>query len=147
VPVATATGAPAPSVSATPSRAPGQLPTVEVDAAAALAAEGRLIDARTAVRFRGAEEPIDPVSGHIPGARNVPAADLIGPDGRLRDPARLRELLATPGGAPAAYCGSGVTAAHTVWAMATIGMPASLYAGSWSDWISDPSRPTATTDR
>jgi thiosulfate/3-mercaptopyruvate sulfurtransferase len=98
-------------------------------------------------RFRGAEEPIDPVGGHIPGARNVPAADLIGPDGRLRDPAQLRELLATPGGAPAAYCGSGVTAAHTVWAMPTIGMLASLYAGSWSDWISDPSRPTPTTDR
>ena len=141
------TGAPVPPAVGDVVVRPGQLPTVDAGAAAALAAEGRLIDARTAVRFRGAEEPIDPVSGHIPGARNVPAADLIGPDGRLRDPARLRELLDTQGGAPAAYCGSGITAAHTVWAMATIGMAASLYAGSWSDWISDPSRPIATTDR
>jgi thiosulfate/3-mercaptopyruvate sulfurtransferase len=88
------------------------------------------------------------VAGHIPGAVNVPKTGTVGPDGRLLDPARLRELFAAAGvrdGAPVgAYCGSGVTAAHTALALTVAGFRPALYVGSWSDWISDPSRPVAT---
>jgi thiosulfate/3-mercaptopyruvate sulfurtransferase len=124
---------------------PGAMPTVDAAGAAELARAGRLVDARTAVRFRGEQEPIDPVAGHIPGARNVPAAELTNADGRLADVTLLTERLAAHNdGAVGAYCGSGVTAAHTVWALATLGMDANLYPGSWSDWVSDPTRPVAT---
>jgi thiosulfate/3-mercaptopyruvate sulfurtransferase len=124
---------------------PGAMATVDAAGAAELARTGRLVDVRTAVRFRGEEEPIDPVAGHIPGACNVPAAELMKADGRLADAAALTERLAVAGGGAAgAYCGSGVTAAHTVWALATLGVDVSLYAGSWSDWISDPARRIAT---
>jgi thiosulfate/3-mercaptopyruvate sulfurtransferase len=124
---------------------PGAMESVDAAGAADLARAGRLVDARTAVRFRGEEELVDPVAGHIPGARNVPATELMSVDGRLADPAVLRERLEVAGdGAVAAYCGSGVTAAHTVWALASLGVDASLYPGSWSDWISNPTRPVAT---
>jgi thiosulfate/3-mercaptopyruvate sulfurtransferase len=109
-----------------------------------------VLDARAAARFRGEGESIDPVAGHIAGARSAPFADNLGQDGRFRPPAELRarfeERLA--GTAPAraiTYCGSGVTACHDVLAMAHAGMPLPrLYTGSWSEWITDVSRPRAT---
>jgi thiosulfate/3-mercaptopyruvate sulfurtransferase len=127
---------------------PGHLPTLDARSAAALPATGVLLDVRAAERYRGEREPVDPVAGHIPGAVNVPKTDTVGPDGRLLDPARLRELFAAAGVRDevqvGAYCGSGVTAAHTALALTVAGFRPALYVGSWSDWISDPSRPVAT---
>jgi thiosulfate/3-mercaptopyruvate sulfurtransferase len=127
---------------------PGTLHTVEADAAARIAATGVLLDVRTPERFRGENEPVDPIAGHIPGATNVPDAELLGPSGRFRGPDELRTRFKYAGvedGVPvAAYCGSGVTAAHAVLALELAGFAGALYAGSWSEWITDPSRPIAT---
>lgn len=129
---------------------PGGLPVLDAAGAGALPGRGGvLVDARIAARFRGEVEPVDPVAGRIPGAVNVPAADLSRPDGRLRPPGELRSVFAAAGigdGTPVgAYCGSGVTAAHTVLALTAAGVPApALYVGSWSHWITDPTRPIAT---
>ena len=111
-----------------------------------------LMDARTAVRFRGEAEPIDPIAGHIPGAINLPLQDNLDPDGRFKSPAALRGLYlpALHGHRPqdvAAMCGSGVTACHNLLAMELAGLPGGrLYAGSWSEWIRDPARPVARGD-
>lgn len=108
----------------------------------------KLFDARAPERFRGDVEPIDPVAGHIPGAVNLPFAENLR-DGRFRPPAELRErfALALDGSRPeqaVVYCGSGVTACHDVLAFAHAGLPLPrLYAGSWSEWITDPTRPLA----
>lgn len=132
---------------------PGGLPVLDAAGAAALtAAGGTLIDVRVAPRYRGEVEPLDPVAGHIPGAVNLPATEHLGPDGRLHPAARLRERLAGAGvadGVPVgAYCGSGVTAAHTVLALHLAGRTdAALYVGSWSHWVTDPSRPVATGEK
>jgi thiosulfate/3-mercaptopyruvate sulfurtransferase len=127
---------------------PGQLPLLAADGAAALARRGLLLDARAAERYRGETEPVDPVAGHIPGAVSAPTAQNVNPDGTFRSVAELRRRFAglgvTEGGAVGAYCGSGVTAAHEVLALALAAIPAALYAGSWSDWITDPGRPVAT---
>lgn len=112
--------------------------------------EIQLIDARAAERFRGEIEPIDPVAGHIPGAKNRPVAQNLNANQTFKTPEQLRlefvELL--QGGSPAnviAYCGSGITAAHNLLAMEIAGLSgARLYAGSWSEWIRDPSRPVQT---
>jgi thiosulfate/3-mercaptopyruvate sulfurtransferase len=125
---------------------PGQLPVLDADAAAAVARDGTLLDARVGPRFRGETEPIDPVAGHIPGAVNVEAQELIGPDGRLKSPAELRQLFEAAGvgrGPVGAYCGSGVVAAHTVLALTVANIDASLYIGSWSNWVAE-GRPVAT---
>ena len=115
---------------------PGGMPVLDADGAADVARTGVLLDARTPVRYRGESEPIDPVAGHIPGAVNVPYADLVDGTGRLLPPQRLRAVLPA-GPVVGAYCGSGVTAAHTVLALEVAGLaPASLYVGSWSDWVS-----------
>jgi thiosulfate/3-mercaptopyruvate sulfurtransferase len=93
-----------------------------------------LVDARAAPRFRGEVEPIDPVAGHIPSARNVPFASVV-PDGRYPAAAELRaQLDPGPGRELVAYCGSGVTAASLVLAATVAGIDARLYPGSWSDW-------------
>lgn len=93
-----------------------------------------LVDARAAARFRGEVEPIDPVAGHIPGARSIPFAS-VAPEGRYLDPADLRERLDPGAGRElVAYCGSGITAATLVLAADAVGLRARLYAGSWSDW-------------
>ena len=108
-----------------------------------------LIDVRTAERFRGEAEPIDPVAGRIPGAVNVPWPENLGPDGRFLPPATLRGLYMQATGPEAEervlMCGSGVTACFGILALEVAGIPgARLYAGSWSEWISDPDRPIMT---
>lgn len=124
---------------------PGSMPVVDAVGAAAV---GVLIDARAPERFRGDIEPVDPVAGHIPGAVNMPTAVNLDPAGLFRTPAELAAAYAAVGAVPgadvAAYCGSGVTAAHDVLAMELAGISAALYPGSWSGWITDPSRPVAT---
>jgi thiosulfate/3-mercaptopyruvate sulfurtransferase len=128
---------------------PGHLAVLDADAAAAYGRRGALVDARAPERFRGETEPIDPVAGHIPGAANLPSTELINADGTFRSAADLRERMAEAGidesSEFGAYCGSGVTAAHTVLAAAVAGLPTpGLYVGSWSEWITDPARPIAT---
>lgn len=106
-----------------------------------------VVDVRAAERYSGATEPMDPVAGHIPGAVNLPSMDNVGDDGRFLDREALTARYADAGvdEASIVYCGSGITAAHTLLALAEAGVPdAGLYAGSWSDWVSDPSRPVAT---
>ena len=106
---------------------------------------GVLVDARAPERYSGETEPLDPVAGHIPGAVNVPTTANLDEHGRFRPAAELRAAYAAVGaeaGADvAAYCGSGVTAAHDVLALELAGVRAALYPGSWSGWITDPDRP------
>jgi thiosulfate/3-mercaptopyruvate sulfurtransferase len=132
---------------------PGAMPVLDADRAADLAATGTLLDARAPERYRGDTEPVDPRAGHIPGARNAPFAAHTTPDGRWHPPATLAAHFAALGLAPGhpvgAYCGSGITASSVVLALEAAGLtipdrPAALYAGSWSHWCTDPSRPVAT---
>jgi thiosulfate/3-mercaptopyruvate sulfurtransferase len=132
---------------------PGAMPVLDAGAAAGLATTGTLLDARAPERYRGDTEPIDPRAGHIPGARNAPFAAHTGNDGRWRPAAALADLFTalgvTAGQPVGAYCGSGVTAASVVLAREAAGIttaddPAALYAGSWSHWCTDPTRPVAT---
>jgi thiosulfate/3-mercaptopyruvate sulfurtransferase len=151
---------------------PGHLPLLDAAGAARVAREGVLLDARAAERYRGEVEPVDPVAGHIPDAVSAPTTGNLSPGGRFLDPETLRARFAglgvpappagaPGGGAPAGgepaggapgggavttgvYCGSGVTAAHEVLALSIAGIPAALYVGSWSDWITDPGRPVVT---
>ena len=108
-----------------------------------------LLDARANERYEGRVEPIDPQAGHIPGARSAPYAGNLRDDGRMKSPAELRDrylaLGADAADRIACYCGSGVTAAHDIFALYLAGRTdALLYEGSWSDWSSDPARPIAT---
>ncbi len=109
-----------------------------------------LIDARAPERYAGTIEPVDPVAGHIPGAVNVPTTDNLDEHGCFLAPGDLREVYSLVGAdgrdRVAVYCGSGVTAAHSVLALASAGIPAALYPGSWSGWITDPSRPVARSE-
>jgi len=127
---------------------PGGMPAVDADGAALLARSGALLDVRSAERYRGEFEPVDPVAGHIPGALSAPVSGSSIADGRFRPPAELAERFAALGVDAArpvgAYCGSGVTAAHEVLALALAGVSAALYVGSWSGWIAGPGRPVAT---
>jgi thiosulfate/3-mercaptopyruvate sulfurtransferase len=139
----------------------GALPTLDTDAAAALARNGVLLDARAAERYRGDVEPIDPRAGHIPGAVSAPTGGNLDADGRFLPAAELRarfEALGVRAGAPAGepddepavdvgvYCGSGVTAAHEAVALTLAGFTPALYPGSWSQWANLPDRPVATGD-
>ena len=109
-----------------------------------------LLDARTPERYRGEQEPIDPVAGHIPGARNRPWQQNLNADQTFKSAVELRHEFDLMLGADAPQkithqCGSGVTACHSVFAMQLAGLPGSaLYGGSWSEWVSDRSRPVAT---
>ncbi|WP_086710294.1 sulfurtransferase [Streptomyces antimycoticus] len=127
---------------------PGALPLLEADDAAALARRGVLLDARAGERYRGEVEPIDPVGGHIPGAVSAPTVENVTADGHFLPADRLAERFAALGATEDAevgvYCGSGVSAAHQVLALAVAGVPAALYVGSWSEWSSDGGRPVAT---
>ncbi|RZL84983.1 MAG: sulfurtransferase [Rhodococcus sp. (in: high G+C Gram-positive bacteria)] len=126
----------------------GHLPTLTADEAGELAAAGHLLDARAAERYSGETEPVDPRAGHIPGARSAPTSENLKPDGRFAPAEALQERFAAVGAEPGrpvgVYCGSGVTAAHQVAALALAGVDAALYPGSWSQWSSDPDRPVAT---
>jgi thiosulfate/3-mercaptopyruvate sulfurtransferase len=129
---------------------PGRMPVLDAASAGTLARSGILLDARAPARYRGQTEPVDRVAGHIPGALSAPTAENVTADGRFRPVADLRARFADLGIKAAAeeevgvYCGSGVTAAHEMLALTLAGVPAALYVGSWSDWITDPGRSVAT---
>ncbi len=126
--------------------------TSSVTAEAINAGRQCLLDARDPARFRGEVEPLDPVAGHIPGARCSSFAANLNNEGCFKSPKQLREKFAAVIGdvddlPVVCYCGSGVTAAHNILAMKHAGLgEAMLYAGSWSEWITDASRPVATGD-
>jgi len=135
---------------------PGHMPVVDADEAQRVAATGVLLDARAGERFRGEVEPVDPRAGHIPGAVSLPTAGTLDASGRTLTPEALLDRFVAAGvlsGAPhlasgedqqlAVYCGSGVTASHQVAVLASLGIDAALYPGSWSQWSSDPERPAA----
>ena len=111
-----------------------------------------LIDARVQPRFRGEVEPIDAIAGHIPGAQCATFSENLGSDGRFLPAEQLKQRFAAQlqGRQPeelVAYCGSGVTACHNLFALSLAGYPlGKLYAGSWSEWITDPAREIATGD-
>jgi len=141
---------------------PGPAPTGDFEAGDALVAtpvdaddvlanigtgDALVLDARDPARFRGDPNPIDPVAGHIPGARNRCFRDNIDDKGRFRPAQELaKDFTVLLEGKPAMLsCGSGVTACHNALAMEIAGLPgARLYPGSWSEWISDPARPVET---
>ena len=109
-----------------------------------------LLDARAPARFRGEHEPIDPVAGHIPGARNRFNSENLSAEGTFKAPAELKKEFdaVLEGRSPADvvhYCGSGVAACHNLLALEIAGLPGGkLYAGSWSEWVADSKRPVAT---
>jgi thiosulfate/3-mercaptopyruvate sulfurtransferase len=129
------------------------LPSVAVDVGELEKHRDRmlLLDARAPARFRGEHEPIDPVAGHIPGAKNRFNADNVAPDGTFKSAEILKkEFLQILGDRPpweiVHYCGSGVSACHNLLAMQIAGLTGGkLYAGSWSEWSADPKRPVATS--
>ncbi len=109
----------------------------------------KIVDARAADRFRGENETIDPVAGHIPGARNRPFKENFSGDLRFKSPDELRRAFESFGDPSKVVhqCGSGVSAAANLLAMEVAGLGGSrVYAGSWSEWIADPSRPVTTTE-
>jgi len=128
---------------------PGHLPVLDAAAAGKLAETGVLLDARAGARYRGEVEPIDPVAGHIPGAISAPTMENVTEAGQFRPAAELADrfaaLLSQKSDAPeiGVYCGSGVTAAHEILALTAAQLPAALYVGSWSEWVTDPRRPVA----
>lgn len=124
-------------------------PTVTMDEVERLRQDPdwKVLDVRSAPRYRGETEPIDPVAGHIPGALNLPFAENMDAQGRFKDPADLRRmyldfLAGTDPGHLAVHCGSGVTACHTLLALERAGLPgAALYVGSWSEWSRNHPKP------
>lgn len=125
----------------------GHMGMIDADEAADFPAHGVLLDARAGERYRGESEPIDPRAGHMPGAVSAPTAENLGDGGVFLAAHVLRERFAAigvDGSRPVAvYCGSGVTAAHEIAALAVAGIDAALYPGSWSQWSNDPERPVA----
>lgn len=127
----------------------GNMPVADADEAARVGQAGVLLDARAPERYTGDTEPVDVRAGHIPGAVNAPASENLDAAGaRFRSTDELRQQYAEMGVAPdsevVVYCGSGVTAAHEVAALESIGVRARLYPGSFSQWAADGSRPVAT---
>jgi thiosulfate/3-mercaptopyruvate sulfurtransferase len=122
------------------------MPAVDADRLLALLGKVTVLDARAGERFRGETEPLDPVAGHIPGARNRFYKDNLQADGRFRPAPQLRAAFEPFGDATGCVhqCGSGVTACHNLLAMEHAGLTGSaLYPGSWSEWCADPGRPIA----
>ena len=120
-----------------------------VDATQIPGLSNSLIDAREEARFRGEQEPIDPVAGHIPNATCMPFSQNLDEVGLFKTPEVLRQQFVghgISGQSPAiCYCGSGVTACHNILAIRHAGLPEPfLYPGSWSEWVTDPTRPIAT---
>ena len=149
------TAEPQPAAAALTARPDDALSITTEDLGATVAASGprppvQVIDARAPERFRGEQEPIDPVAGHIPGAINLPLTGNLDTAGRFLPAAALRRRFAAalgerPPEQVAHSCGSGVNACHNLLAMELAGLSGSrLYAGSWSEWIRDPARPVAT---
>ena len=137
------TGVPAPATGDFNIR-PALTRSIDADGVLASLGQSTLVDARSETRFRGEEEPIDPIAGHIPGAVCRPFQSNLGPDGRFLAPDALAARFAGLVEPVICYCGSGVTAAHNVLAMRHAGLPEPwLYPGSWSEWIRDPDRPRA----
>jgi thiosulfate/3-mercaptopyruvate sulfurtransferase len=127
----------------------GGMPVLSIDEAAALpAAGGVLLDARAGERYRGEVEPIDPRAGHVPGAVSAPTTENLAADGTFLRTTELVDRFVALGVGPrkkiGVYCGSGVTAAHEVAALAAAGIEAALWPGSWSQWSADPDRPAAS---
>jgi thiosulfate/3-mercaptopyruvate sulfurtransferase len=114
----------------------GQMPVLDLEAVQSY--DGHLVDARAAQRYRGEIEPIDPKPGHIPGALNAPTTANLDGDGTFLSASALREQFTAAGVTGdrpvAAYCGSGVTAAHEIAALEIAGIEAALFPGSWSQW-------------
>lgn len=152
-------GATLPIETQTPSFRPKRYPQRRVDEAGVVAtadlvsrqvAGDLVVDARAAPRYRGEQETIDPVAGHVPGARSWPFSNSVTAAGRFRPAHELRDDLRTLLGKRQpdqliAMCGSGVTACHLLLAMAVAGLDGGkLFAGSWSEWIRDPARPIKT---
>jgi thiosulfate/3-mercaptopyruvate sulfurtransferase len=127
----------------------GSLPVVSTAEVADRPPHQLLIDSRAAERYRGEIEPVDPVAGHIPGAVNLPTTDNLDDDGRLLAPGTLLSRFSAVGAdsgplPPIVSCGSGVTAAHQLLAMAVVGLDGVLYPASWSGWVADPAAAVAT---
>ncbi|MCA0941889.1 hypothetical protein LCM28_18590 [Salipiger pacificus] len=125
---------------------PGQMPELDAEGALALASEGVLLDARIRPNYIGGpQEGGDPKRGHIPGALSAPAPDNFTDEGPLTNGATLAEMyrgLGATGERPVGvYCGAGMSAAVTVLALASIGVEAAMYPGSWSQYVGDPGRP------
>ncbi|TXS57290.1 sulfurtransferase [Streptomyces sp. t39] len=128
---------------------PGALPLLDAEAAAAVARDGLLLDARAGERYRGEVEPIDRVAGHIPGAVSAPTGENLDASGRFLAAGDLAARFASLGAGEGdrtvgVYCGSGVSAAQQAVALELAGYVPALYAGSWSEWSRDPARPVAT---
>lgn len=128
--------------------ADGGMPVIDAAEAAGWGRQGPLLDARAGERYRGEIEPVDPRAGHIPGAVSAPTTDNLGPDGRFLPAEQLREKFTRLGVRPdvptAVYCGSGVTAAHQIAALAVAGFPAALYPGSFSEWSNNSANEVVT---
>jgi thiosulfate/3-mercaptopyruvate sulfurtransferase len=143
---------PAPNAVTQRALVPGQMPTVDAAGVEEGLRDGSrvLIDVRDAARFAGQTEPLDKVAGHVPGAVNLPLGDNVDAAGYFLGPRDMRKrfervLNGRPARDAIVMCGSGVSACQTLVALEHAGLDgAALYAGSWSDWISDPSRPVAT---
>ncbi|WEK61296.1 MAG: sulfurtransferase [Candidatus Microbacterium colombiense] len=124
---------------------------LSIDEAAAFPASGVLLDVRAPERYSGETEPLDPVAGHIPGAVNLPTGLHLDPEGRILDRTTVLKTFESvgvvPGSSVAAYCGSGITAAHTVLILDEVGIEAKVFPGSWSQWSNTPGRPIATGDQ
>jgi thiosulfate/3-mercaptopyruvate sulfurtransferase len=128
---------------------PGQRGAVDADAVLDLVEDpdadaAVLVDVRAADRYAGENETMDPVAGHIPGAVSRPSTENLTETGRFRAAAEIAERFADVDGEPVLYCGSGITAAHTLLALESTGRTGRIYPGSWSDWITDPDRPRAS---
>ncbi len=124
---------------------------ISLDEAASFPESGVLLDVRAPERYRGETEPLDPIAGHVPGARNLPTVLHFDAEGRILDHDTVRATFASAGVVPgipvAAYCGSGVTAAHTALIADEVGIDVKVFPGSWSQWSNTPGRPVATGDQ